>query len=393
MNAHHDLLCISHLRWNFVYQRPQHLMTRAAKNRRVFYVEEPIHYPPDLSADEAQPRLDVSEDHGVTVIVPRLSAELTGDCAEEVTRGLLHAYLKEQGVERPVAWVYTPMRLPLLDGLSTGGVVYDCMDELANFHHAPPQLRERERQLFDMADVVFTGGYRLWESKRTQHDNAHPFPSSVDVAHFARARSGLPDPQDQQGIPGPRLGFFGVIDERFDIELIAEVARRRPEWQFVLLGPVVKIDEADLPRGENLHYLGMKKYAELPQYLAHWDVALLPFARNEATEFISPTKTPEYLAAGVPVVSTDIRDVVRPYGEKDLVRIARDTDEFEAAIEASLREDNSERQRRADALLAQMSWDLTWKNMDGLMAHAMAEHDPIIKSVRNDATIAGVADD
>ena len=387
MNSTPDLICISHLRWNFVYQRPQHLLSRAARDRRVFYVEEPEH------AEGIQPHLDVRQDGGVTVIVPKMPPTLQGDAAEQVTRGMLRDLLGREHVERPVAWVYTPMRLPVLDGIETSAVIYDCMDELANFRHAPQELREREQRLFDMASVVFTGGYRLWESKCKQHENVHPFPSSVEVAHFAQARAGLADPVDHRHIPGPRLGFFGVIDERFDIDLLREVSTRRPEWQFVLLGPVVKIDEADLPRGENLHYLGMKKYQELPAYLANWDVALLPFARNEATEFISPTKTPEYLAAGVPVVSTDIRDVIRPYGEQDVVRIARTADEFEMAIEAALSEDNTERQRRADALLSQMSWDRTWNEMDALIQQAVADQAPFLKSVTNDERVAGVADD
>lgn len=383
MNAQHDLICLSHLRWNFVYQRPQHLMTRAARERRVFYVEESVH-------DEHEPHLDVRQEGGVTVIVPHLPSQLSGDAEEEATRELLHAYLKSEEVVRPVAWVYTPMRLPLLDGLETSALVYDCMDELANFHGAPPELRERERQLFGRADVVFTGGHRLWEAKRTQHRSVHPFPSSVDVAHFARARAGLPDPQDQRDVPRPRLGFFGVIDERFDIELLRELAARRPEWQFVLIGPVVKINPDMLPQGDNLHYLGLKTYAELPAYLAHWDVALLPFARNAATEFISPTKTPEYLAAGVPVVSTDIRDVVRPWGEAGAVRIAGDVDEFEVAVREALSADNTPRLRAADALLAGMSWGRTWAGMDALIRRAETGHAPVpARSV----AVAGAADD
>ena len=374
----HDLICLSHLRWNFVYQRPQHLMSRAARERRVYYVEESVH-----AEGQSQAGLDLRAEDGVTVIVPHLPPGLSGDAGEEVTRELLHAYLKSEGVVRPVAWVYTPMRLPLLDGLETGALVYDCMDELANFRGAPPELRGRERQLLERADVVFTGGHALWEAKRSQHPSVHPFPSSVDAAHFARARAGLPDPADQRDIPRPRLGFFGVIDERFGVDLLRELAARRPAWHFVLIGPTVKIDPASLPQGENIHYLGIKGYAELPGYLAHWDVALLPFARNAATEFISPTKTPEYLAAGVPVVSTDIRDVVRPWGEVGAVRIAHDADEFEAAIQAALTEDNAARSRAADALLSGTSWDRTWHEMNVLVGRAEAEH----------ASLAGVADD
>ncbi|WP_084473988.1 glycosyltransferase family 1 protein [Deinococcus pimensis] len=371
-----DLVCISHLRWNFVFQRPQHLMTRAARDRRVFYVEEPVEVEPGVEA-----RLDVREENGVTVIVPQVPRGLDED--EVLTRALVQDFLRASGVRRPTAWVYTPMRLPLVEGLDPSVVVYDCMDELANFKFAPRALREREARLFRMADLVFTGGHRLWEAKREQHPRTFPFPSSVDVAHFAGARDGRADPADQAGVPRPRLGFYGVIDERFDVDLLAAVASRRPEWHFVLLGPVVKIDEGALPRGENLHYLGMKRYEELPSYLAHWDVALLPFARNEATEFISPTKTPEYLAAGVPVVSTDIRDVVRPYGEQNIVRIASDADEFEAAVAEALTEDNAERMRRADRLLSRMSWDRTWREMDDLIREAGADSIGYAKTVRN----------
>src|SRR4051794_1186902 len=196
------------------------------------------------------------------------------------------------------------------------GVVYDCMDELSAFAGAPASLRARERELLTRADVVFTGGQSLYEAKRGAHPNVHAFPSSVDVNHFAAARRRHDDPPDQQAIPRPRIGFFGVVDERMDMALLSGVAERRPDWHLVLLGPVVKIDPAVLPERANVHHLGPKPYAELPQYIASWDVAMLPFARNEATRFISPTKTPEYLAAGRPVVSTSIRDVVRPYGEQ-----------------------------------------------------------------------------
>ena len=360
MNTPPDLVCLSHLRWDFVYQRPQHLMTRAARDRRVYFVELPCPY-------DGEPHLVTGRRDGVTVVTPYLPATLPWDFDERVVARLLRAFLQGENVQRPVAWVYAPKFAPVAESLDARGVVYDCMDDLGGFADAPPGFAEIERRLFDLADVVFTGGHRLWEVKRTRHHNVHPFPSGVDVAHFARARLGLAEPEDHKAIPRPRLGFFGVLDERLDIELLREVATRRPEWHFVLVGPTAKIDPEDLPRGANLHYPGMKKYDELPAYLAHWDVALLPFARNAATEFISPTKTPEYLAAGVPVVSTDIRDVIRPYGEQDIVRIARNADEFEAAIEAALMEDNTERQRKADALLAEMSWDRTWEAMDALI--------------------------
>ncbi|GBF06233.1 glycosyl transferase group 1 [Deinococcus aerius] len=380
------LLVISHLRWDFVFQRPQHLMTRAARTRRVYYIEEPIFSEgPDSLAVRREPC-------GVTVVTSMLTAPAESRTLEErqaAIARLLEDFVAAEGLEEYDLWVYSPMELPVTAGLTPRVTIYDCMDELANFKGAPPELRRCEDALFRQADVVFTGGHRLYEAKCRQHHNVHPFPSSVDVGHFARARNGLPDPADQQHLPHPRLGFYGVIDERFDIELVGELARRRPEWQFVLLGPVVKIDPAELPRGENLHYLGMKSYAELPSYLAHWDVALLPFARNSATEFISPTKTPEYLAAGVPVVSTGIRDVIRPYGERDLARIADGVDAFEAACAAALAERGTPageaRRERADRYLSTLSWDRTWADMSALIERAAAERTAVV--------LAGVADD
>jgi UDP-galactopyranose mutase len=252
------------------------------------------------------------------------------------------------------------------------------MDELSAFAGAPPALREREAALMRRADVVFTGGHSLYEAKRDLHPNIHPLPSSVDVAHFARAR--VPrsegEPADQAPIPGPRLGFFGVVDERMDIDLLAAVADARPHWQIVMLGPVVKIDPANLPRRANVHWLGMKKYDELPAYLAGWDVALLPFARNASTRFISPTKTPEYLAAGKPVVSTSIRDVVRPYGEQGLVSIADTPADFVAAIESYLGETDetrSTRGARVDDMLSRTSWDRTYDRVEELLQACLAK--------------------
>ena len=250
----------------------------------------------------------------------------------------------EHAIDDFVLWYYTPMALKFTDQLAPSAVVYDCMDELSAFAGAPPELTELERELFRRADVVFTGGHSLFQAKRAAHQNVHAFPSSVDVPHFARARRVVPDPRDQAAITRPRLGYFGVIDERIDYELLRAIAAARPEWQIVLVGPTAKVDPADLPAGPNLHYLGPKSYADLPDYIAGWDVALLPFARNEATRYISPTKTPEYLAAGKPVVSTSITDVVRPYGDLGLARIADSPDAFIAAVDEALTEDR--RQRR-----------------------------------------------
>ena len=365
-----DVVCLSHLRWNFVYQRPQHLLSRCALTRRVHYVEEPLIEP------GARPHLRTSESEGVNVLVPVLpdglsTAEMTAE-----QRSLLDAYLHAAGVGDYLLWYYTPMALQFTAHLSPRAVIYDCMDELAAFKGAPAAITMLEADLLGRASLVFTGGQSLYEAKKHQHRNIHPFPSSVDVTHFAQARQPLPDPVDQSSIGHPRLGFFGVIDERFDIALLNDVAGARPNWQFVMIGPVVKIDPATLPRRPNIHYLGGKPYSELPQYIAGWDVALMPFARNESTRFISPTKTPEYMAAGKPVVSTSIRDVVRPYGDRGLVRIADDADAFVAACEAAMAEDAAVRLSRFDAYLSRMSWDRTWTRMQALINDALLASGP-----------------
>ncbi|MFL5810740.1 MAG: glycosyltransferase [Flavisolibacter sp.] len=256
------------------------------------------------------------------------------------------------------------MALPFTDHLSPQMVIYDCMDELSAFKFAPPQLTTLEKELFAKADIVFTGGNSIFESKKNQHHNIFAFPSSIDKHHFGLARTCKTDPEDQKNIPHPRFGFFGVVDERFDIELIEKVARKKPDWHFVILGPVVKIDPASLPHYENLHYLGGKRYEELPSYIAGWDVALIPFAMNQSTRFISPTKTPEYLAAGKPVISSPIRDVVRPYGENKLVHIVNNANEFIAAAEKELRKKRKASWlRKVDDFLLYNSWDRTWGQM------------------------------
>ncbi len=358
-----DFICFSHLRWGFVHQRPQHLMTRFATECRLFYVEEPV------ETDEAEPWLaNYDATNGIKLLVPQIPKGFDAARTDAAQRAVLNRHFTALGINRPVLWYYNPMAPLFADRLGAAVVVYDCMDELSGFRGAPPELVDRERALLERADVVFTGGHSLYEAKRDRHSNVHPFPSSVDVAHFAAARTAEP-PADQTALPGPRLGFYGVIDERLDLDLIGAVAALRPEWQFIILGPVVKIDPSALPQRPNLHYPGMRGYTDLPACLAAWDVALMPFALNEATRFISPTKTPEYLAAGRPVVSTPITDVVRTYGDTGLVHIARTPDEFVAACERALSVDRTapEWLARVDRVLAGMSWDSTWGRMKGLI--------------------------
>jgi UDP-galactopyranose mutase len=294
---------------------------------------------------------------------PPPGTQVDPDYLLAVQRELLEMMLVDQGVNDFVLWYYTPMALAFSRQLQPRAVVYDCMDELSAFTGAPPILLQREQELMGRVDVMFTGGHHLYEAKRERHPNVHPFPSSVDVQHFAQARMGLADPPDQAHLPGPRIGYCGVIDERMDLELLEGIARARPDWQLVMVGPVVKISPDSLPRLPNIHYLGGKKYPELPSYLAGWDAAILPFARTPATRFLSPTKTPEYLAAGKPVVSTSIRDVVRPYGELGLVRIADTPEDFVQALEASLAQSREAWLPQVDTFLSRLSWDHTWRGM------------------------------
>lgn len=364
------LICFSHLRWNFVFQRPQHLMTRFARTMRVIFWEEPI-----VTEGLEAPGLEITRcpASGVEVAVPHLRAEDDRARDEDTLRDLL-AEAAGDLTGPVIRWYYTPMMLPFSEQLRGDCVVYDCMDELANFKNAPPQLIELEQRLIERAGLVFTGGYSLYEAKRDRHPNVHPFPSSVEVDHFAAAREAGDTPLDQAGLPTPRFGFYGVVDERMDLELLAALADARPHWSIVIVGPVVKISEDDLPRRPNLHFVGGKRYDELPGYLRGWDVALMPFAINEATRFISPTKTPEYLAAGRPVVSTPIKDVVRHYGDVGAVHIADGATAFIAACDEALALSQSRAWwPQVDALLAQGSWDTTQARMADLIDDAILE--------------------
>lgn len=364
-----DLICLSHLRWNFVFQRPQHLLTRCAQSRRTFFIEEPI-----FQSDQPA-HLEISNPvSNLWVIVPYLSDQLSENEISTAQQRLIDELLLDYQIEQYICWYYTPMAIAFTHHLKPLAVIYDCMDELSAFKGASPALKEREAHLFRRADLVFTGGQSLYESKRDHHPHVYAFPSSVDVTHFGQARSITTDPADQAAIPHPRLGFFGVIDERMDLDLVTGIAEARPDWHLVMIGPVVKIDPALLPQRPNIHYLGSKDYSQLPHYLAGWDLAMLPFAHNESTRFISPTKTPEYLAAGKPVISTSIQDVLRPYGQQQLVHMADTVQEFIMAAELVMDQDLEATGwlTRIDAFLTQISWDRTWSSMLKLIEESIA---------------------
>ncbi len=366
MSQDNVILTFSHLRWNFVHQRPQHLLSRFASQRdcRVVFIEEPVHDRSDAPFWERS-----SPEPNVLIARPHTPFGKPGFCDEQLPalRELLRQFVVEERLGACCAWFYTPMAVPLLGELDPRVVVYDAMDELSAFLEAPPELLEREEELFHAADVVFTGGRSLYRAKKDRHPNVHCFPSSVDVKHFGQALRPIEDPADQAAIPRPRLGFFGVIDERMDLDLIRALADAHPEWHLVMLGPVVKIKEQNLPRRPNIHYLGQKSYLDLPAYLSNWDVCLLPFARNDATRFISPTKTLEYMAAEKMIVSTPITDVAEPYGR--IVYLGETAGEFVAACERALQAPTQERRARTAGMrevLSGTSWDET--------AAAMAQH-------------------
>jgi glycosyltransferase involved in cell wall biosynthesis len=368
-----DLLCFSHLRWDFVFQRPQHLMTRFAQNGNVYFLEEPFF---DASGEAY---LDINKKlPELWVCVPHLPAGGTQEQTNAQIKKLLDSFFEERDCADFVFWYYTPVAFEFSRSFAPGLIVYDCMDELSAFKFAPPRLKFVEQQLLAKADVVFTGGVSLYEAKKASHHNIHPFPSSIDKQHFQAARKQLAEPEDQASVKGIKLGFYGVIDERFDQQLIREIASKRPDWHLMLIGPVVKIDMAELPVADNIHYLGCKTYQELPSYLAGWNVALIPFLLNESTRFISPTKTPEYLAAGKPVVSTAIRDVVFPYAKMGLVSIGQDADTFINAIEHELtNQENAQWLRSVDEYLADKSWEHTFSAMQRLMLSVKKQETPV----------------
>ena len=379
-----SIVVFCHLRWNFVYQRPQHLLSRLASRTPVFYIEEPVR---DV---EREPWLEVRKPCiGVTVVTPHTPAEAPGfhDDQLPVLEPLIEHFVQTHVIGEYVAWLYTPMALPLVTLLDPSAVVYDCMDELSAFKGAPKQLRQRESALMSRADLVLTGGPSLFEAKRHLHPNVVCLPSAVDSVHFSRFTV-LSDPQRRamaeklhDVIAAPRLGFFGVIDERLDLGLVAALADANSTWHVVMVGPVVKIDPADLPRRANLHWLGQQDYELLPHLLAQWDVCLLPFALNESTRFISPTKTLEYMSFGLPIVSTAIRDVTAVHAET--VRIGHDHASFVQACRESLAETSEERRARSlrmASTVARCSWDAAVATVRGHLdelARAQQEQPPI----------------
>jgi UDP-galactopyranose mutase len=345
----------------------------------VFFWEEPL-FEDDDCFIEVQERENL-----LRVVVPHLPQGLTDLQVSKMLASMLDQLIADFDIADYLLWYYTPLAMEFTRHLRPEAIIYDCMDELSAFRGAPPGLRAAEAELFAKADLVFTGGPSLYQSKKSKHHSVHCFPSSIDREFFAKARLLATDPADQAPISQPRLGYSGVIDERLDMNLLAGLSDARPDWHVVMIGPVVKVSPSELPQRPNIHYLGPKPYSELPSYLAGWQVGLLPFARNESTRFISPTKTPEYLAAGLPVVSTSIADVVNPYGTMGLVEIADTVEEFVVSVERAIASrSSSNRLEKVDKFIGKMSWDNTWEGMSRLVEAVGTSKPP----ARTDSTMA-----
>jgi UDP-galactopyranose mutase len=360
----------SHLRWDGVWQRPQQILSRMALKRRIAFIEEPI-----FLENGEPPRLTVREADGITVAQPHTPPQeeylpQVSAANRQVIRELVGPFLQDHGFTGGIRWHYAPMAVYMRDLSDSHTVVYDCMDELSAFKGAPPELVERERELMAEAHLMFTGGLSMWLNKRQHHPNCHRFDSGVDVEHFAQAtRPGTEVPEDARSLSRPVIGYYGVIDERMDYEAIRALSQAFPEGTVLLVGPVTKVDPAELPQAANIVYTGQRTYAELPRYLKAFDVALVPFADNPATKFLSPTKTLEYFAGMKPVVSSPVKDVLENYA--DIVRLARSPEEYVTAVRAVLGEDNADRARRGLERAQEKTWDAIVGQMEALLEEAV----------------------
>jgi glycosyltransferase involved in cell wall biosynthesis len=372
----YGIVALSHLRWNFVWQRPQQFLSRFAQSHPILFIEEPEfsleeNEAPRILLEQATDRITVGK-----VLLPKNSPrEGLENTLARLGKEMVETVNVDGAFDQPLLWFYNPMDSAwALDALNHRGVVYDCMDELSQFKFAPANLIKNEEKLIANADVVFTGGYELWLRKSKQHKNVHFFGCGVEYGHFAKAQNAETEiPSDVEHIAHPIIGWFGVVDERVDYDLIAQAASLRPNWNFVLVGPVVKVDPASLPKAANIHWLGQKDYSVLPNYCKAYDVCMMCFAINEATEYINPTKALEYLATGKPVISTPVKDVVRQY--EGLVDIAADAKQFVELAEAALQSPDGEKTARGIAKARECSWESTVATMQELIEEAVARRE------------------
>jgi beta-glucosidase/6-phospho-beta-glucosidase/beta-galactosidase len=372
----YGIVVFSHLRWGFVWQRPQQFLSRFAKKHPVLFVEEPVFDKPEGAEPDLQFHAVMPN---VTVMCPHVSAswnrnpKLPNKLREWAREAIERMNDNGGAFDRPVLWYYSPMDSAWsLGHFENRGVVYDCMDELSQFTGAPKQLVNNESRLIEHADIVFTGGYELGAKKKRQHDNVHIFGCGVEFAHFNKAQDPHTTiPPDIDFMARPILGWFGVVDERVDYAMIGEMARMRPDWSFAMVGPVVKVDPNLLPHSPNLFWMGGRDYQQLPNYCAAFDVNMMCFANNAATQYINPTKGLEYMATGKPIVSTPVRDVVRQWS--DIVDLAKNAEEFVTAAQRALENPDEDRITRGLELARKSSWENTVATMQGLIRDAISK--------------------
>lgn len=371
----YPIIVHSHLRWDWVWQRPQQFLSRLSRKHRILFVECPT---PEDVAEPSCKFFTLSDFSNITVVQMKMPSSRWSDGlwvdAERLRllREVLAGPLKGK-FEQPVQWFYDPMAVTTFAGnLNEGAIVYDCMDELSQFKGAPKEMIQRERQLLGVADVVFAGGRKMHESKSRFNSNCHFYGCGVDVAHFGKARSSTTQiPDDVQDLKGSVLGYFGVVDERMDYELVGKLADADPSWNIVIVGPVCKVDIKDLPQRPNIHWLGGRDYTQLPSYTKAFDVCLMPFALNEATEYINPTKALEYMATAKPIVSTAVPDVVSNFSS--VAQVAKTHDEFIALCRAAATQPNQELISRGLKMAQQNTWDAIVAKLEGHIEDVLAK--------------------
>lgn len=349
---YYDMIVFCHLRWQFVYKRPQHIISRMANTMKILFIEEPLEY-------------KENENCGNLIVINEMLHVLQPNVKDiQSIVEIIPQYVSNTTIS--YGWFYSAAFCPLLGSMEFENVIYDCMDELSLFKNASEHLTNQEKYLISQSNIIFTGGKSLYESKKQFHKNVHCIPNSVDNYHFAKALNGVAIPDDIASLKSPIVGYYGVIDERINLELLHEAAKKLPNISFVMIGPLGQIEENELPKESNIHYLGIKPYSQLPNYLKAFDVAMMPFALNDATKYISPNKTLEYIAAGRAIISTKIPDVVRDYSI--CINLIDTADEFCEAIVFQLeRRDRLSMEMEYYKILQNTSWDATADKMKSII--------------------------
>lgn len=377
--SEYPIIVHSHLGWDWVWQRPQQFLSRFSKRHQILFVEGPV--PSEEVAEPTSELREVTEFPNITIMRSKMPASRWFDGAwvdkerrrlvQELLAGPLGLRFRD-----PVQWFYDPMAVTAFAGhMGERAIVFDCMDQLSQFKGAPKELIRRERELLTIADVVFAGGPKIGRDKIKYNANTHSYGCGVDVKHFGTARSKNTEiPADVANLPGPIFGFFGVVDERMDYDLVARLADAHPHGSVVIIGPMTKVDPATIPQRPNLHWLGGRDYSLLPAYVKAFDVCLMPFAINEATEYINPTKALEYMATGKPIVSTPIEDVVLQFS--GVVKISQSSEEFVALCTEAATNPDAAGIKRGRDLASRNSWESIVEAMEGHIAEVIESELP-----------------